>query len=421
MTANVESILTRKVAKSFMEGFENVRTLSKAVNTSLLSKDYSEGDVGTKVYYPRPTDFTLIRTAAGDITGQNGNFTVGSSFAEVQPFFTVFADWNSLDDTIRLGGNLDDILNPAYCRMATGLETSMAEFMMINSGLSVGTPGTVVDSWKKVAQADALAVSMGWPTGKKYYAMNPYVAAELASAQSGLNQSAEMVEQAWKNAQVTTGIAGLTALKGSTLASYTTSVGADRAGTLSATPTATYVAHKDTMIQSVAVTGFQANLVVKKGEQVAVTTRARIALGTRLPFIDSTGAKVTWRGTVTADVTLGASGDGTLLIAGPAIFEAAGAQNTVESALTSGDVITLLGSASTTYQPNMFFHKNAFGVGSLKQKKLHSTDTLATTEDGLQIRVSKFSDPMANTQKIRFDLVAAFACFNPFLSGHAYG
>jgi len=320
MTANVESILTKKVAKTFMEGFENSRVLSKAVNTALLSKDFADGDVGTKVYYPRPTDFNLIRTADGDLTGQSGAFVVGSSFGEVQPFFTVYADWNSLDDAIRFGDSLDDILNPAYSRLATGMESALASFMMTNSGLSVGTPGTVVDTWKKVAQADAQAVSMGWPGGKKYYAMNPYVSAELASAQSGLNQSSEMVEQAWKNAQVTTGIAGLTALKGSTLASYTTSAGADRAGTLSSTPTATFVSVKDTMIQSIPVTAFQANLVVRKGEQVQVATRPRIALGTRQSFVDGAGAKVVWRGTVTADVTLGASGEGTLLVAGPAIF-----------------------------------------------------------------------------------------------------
>jgi hypothetical protein len=57
----------------------------------------------------------------------------------------------------------------------------------------------------------------------------------------------------------------------------------------------------------------------------------------------------------------------------------------------------------------------------VKLPKLFSTDTLAVTEDGIAIRVSKYSDGDANSQKIRFDLLPAFACLNPFFAGKAWG
>jgi hypothetical protein len=110
-----------------------------------------------------------------------------------------------------------------------------------------------------------------------------------------------------------------------------------------------------------------------------------------------------------------------LVVTGPGIFEATGAFNTVDSALTSGDVVTLGGAASTLIQPNLFWHKQAFGLGSVPIKKLYSTDTLATTEDGLQFRVSKYADGDANKQIVRFDFRPAYAVLNPFFSGKSFG
>jgi hypothetical protein len=60
-------------------------------------------------------------------------------------------------------------------------------------------------------------------------------------------------------------------------------------------------------------------------------------------------------------------------------------------------------------------------VGSVPIKKLHSTDTVATTEDGLQFRVSKGSDFLANEQKIRFDFRPAYGVMNPFFAGQGWG
>jgi len=80
-----------------------------------------------------------------------------------------------------------------------------------------------------------------------------------------------------------------------------------------------------------------------------------------------------------------------------------------------------LGSASTVYQPNLFFHEQAFGLGTVKLPKLFSTDTVATTSDGFSLRVSRYADGDANTQKVRFDILPAFATFNPFFSGTGWG
>ena len=174
------------------------------------------------------------------------------------------------------------------------------------------------------------------------------------------------------------------------------------------------------MTQVIGVTAFQANLEVKAGETITITAVTRLNLSTRKPMIDSSGP-IVFTGTVTADVTLGASGEGNLTITGPAIFESGGQYNTVSSAIAASDVITLGGAASTTIQPNLFFHKNAFALASVPIKRLHSTDTIATTEDGLQLRVSKGSNFLENQQLVRIDFRPAYGVMNPFFAGQGFG
>jgi len=85
------------------------------------------------------------------------------------------------------------------------------------------------------------------------------------------------------------------------------------------------------------------------------------------------------------------------------------------------DVVNLLGVASTLYQPNLFWHPDAFSIGSVRIPKLHSTDTIATTEDGLQFRVSLGVGFLENKNKVRIDFLPAYSVLNPFFAGHGFG
>jgi hypothetical protein len=142
---------------------------------------------------------------------------------------------------------------------------------------------------------------------------------------------------------------------------------------------------------------------------------------TRKTVFDAAGAPLPWHCTVTADVTLDGSGEGTLVVTGPAIKETNGQYNNISAALTSGDVFTIQGTSAKEYQPNLFYHKEAFAIAYVKLPKLYSTDTIATTSDGLSVRCSKYSDGDKNQQKIRFDLLPAFGVMNPFFAGKGYG
>lgn len=421
MANNLNSNVTRQVARVFLDAFESSRVLTKTVDTQLLDGKFKPSS-GSNVDFKRPHDYNSIRTAGGDISGSTkSDIIAGKATGTVQNYFTVATEWGNVEEALELD-QLDQILAPMARRIVTDLELDLGRYMFKNCNLKYGTPGTVVDAWSDVAGAAALMDSVGVPMeGDRYYVMNPFTATNLASAQNGLTAVDSLVRTAWEKSQISANFGGLRALTSNALAAYTSGTTSDRVGALAANPDVTYVTHKDSMIQSLSVNGFSNNLTIKAGEIITIAGRNRLNISTRETVVDSTGAAIIWSGVVTADVTLSGTGTGTLLVAGPAIYEANGQYNTVSSAPVSGDVVTVLGSASTLYQPNLFFHKQAFGLGTVKLPKLYSTDTIATTSDGMSIRVSKYADGDANTQKIRFDLLPAYATFNPFFAGQGFG
>ena len=418
--ANSINLFTRKLAEPFLKSFETERVLSKNVNTQLLSGQFGPSS-GANIDFKRPTDYKTVRTSAGDVSGETkSDIITGKATGTVQDYFTSFVDYDEADEAINMG-NVEQLLAPMATRMVTDLELDYGNFMLKNAGLLAGTVGTSVSTWDHVAEAGAVMQASGVPMDDQWsYAANPFTQRSLASNQRSLGTPGT-VDTANMKATITDNFAGMKVMTATTLASYTTGVGADRAGTLTANPDVTYAAAKDTMTQSLSVTAFQANLVVAAGETITIAGRNRLNLSTREPILDGSGAEIVFTGTVTQAVTLGAAGEGIIIVTGPAIFEANGAYNTVATAPISGDVVTLGGAASTIIQPNMFWHKQAFSIGSVPLKKLHSTDTVATTKDGLQFRVSKGVGFLENEQKVRIDFRPAYAALNPFFAGQGFG
>ncbi len=424
MANSFDSNFTRQLARVFLEKFESMRVLSKNVDTQLLAGKFSPRS-GDTVDFKRPTDYTSRRTPEGDVSLLTADDIItGKASGIVQNYFTVFVDYDEADEAIKMD-QLDQLLAPMATRIVTDLEVDFAAFMLVNAGLLAGTYGTAVSTWDHVARAGAIMESSGIPKdGLWNYTVNPFTQTALASDQRSLGAGGSaggLISEAHKMAILSDNFAGMRVMSATTLATLTSDVAADRVGALSGNPDVTYLTAKDTMTQVLAVNAFGANIVVKAGEVIQITGVNRLNLNTRQPMIDETGANIVFTGVVTTEVTLSGTGTGNITISGPAIFEAAGAFNTVDVAPVITDVLTLLGANSTLQQPNLFWHKQAFGIGSVPIKKLHSTDTLGTTEDGLQIRVSKGVGFLENNQKVRFDFRPAYAVYNPFFAGQGWG
>ncbi len=424
--ANSFNNFTLQIAEVILDQFESKRVLSKNVDTQLLDGRFNP-DSGDTFDFKRPTDYVSTRTSDGDISGGTpSDIITGRASGIVQDYITVEVDFSEADQAIKMG-NLEKLLNPMSTRIVTDLETDFARFMMRNSGLLAGLHANPVTKWDHVAEASSVMQSIGVPMDNDWmYAVNPFTQTSLASDQRSLGSggvSGELISEAHKRAIISDNFGGLKVMTATTLGNYTTDTVAGRAGTITSIDV-TYNTAKNTMTQSIVVAGFGNDLVVKAGEVLEITGRNRLNLSTRDVILDGTGSAILFTGTVTTQVTLSATGTGTIIITGPAIFETApgtGAYNTTETEAQSGDIITLLGTNSKTFQPNLFWHKQAFSIGAVPLEKLFATDTIATTEDGMQIRVTKFADGRANRNKVRVDLRPAYAVLNPFFAGQGFG
>lgn len=424
MANTFDSNITQKLIRVFLEKFEMTRVLSKNVNTQLLEGKFDPSS-GDEVNFKRPTDYRSVRTSDGDLTSEtDSDIITGKAKGLVQDFFSVSVNFKQVDQALKMD-QLDQLLAPMATRIVNDLEVDFAKFMMQNSGLRVGTPGTKITGWSDVALAGALMESAGVPKdGNWKYSVNPFTQVTLSEIQRTLGSggvAGQLVSDAMRNATLVEDFAGMRVMSATSLGTYTGFDIADRAGTLTAAPNATYLAAKDTMTQTLAVTAFGANTVVTAGETLTIANVNRLNLATRQLMIDEDGDLVPWTGTVVSDVTLSGTGAGNIVVTGPAIFEATGQYNTVDAAPANGAVVTLSTAQDTTLQPNLFWHRQAFSIGSVPLDKLFATDTIGETEDGLQFRVTRFSDGVKNLQKVRFDFLPAYAALNPFFAGQGFG
>tara|TARA_R100000655_G_scaffold61890_1_gene100292 strand:- start:4417 stop:5694 length:1278 start_codon:yes stop_codon:yes gene_type:complete len=424
MPNNLSSNVMTKVMKSIAAGFESNRVSTKTVNTENIKGEHTSS-TGDTIYRKRKTSYRAAETSSGDVSGggADNDILVGRIPYVKQDVITVKAQWDSVEEALELN-QLDELLAPMGEELVTRVERNFNDYMIQNSGLTFGTPGTAVDAWTDVAYVEAMMNEIGVPSqGEKYYQMNSFTGAALASATTAINQEG-LVKTAFEQAQVPSPLAGLIPLKSNALRSFTSGdASGDREGALNGAPDVTWASAKDTMQQTITVDGFGANTTIKAGETIRITGKYHANPRNQNVLIDETGARVEWCWTVVSDATLDGSGAGTITVTNAAIFDAASNNqyDNISAAPADNDVITILGSDSTLYKPNLAYHKDAFSFATIQLPKLYATDLSYKSADGLTFRVSRYSDGSANQQLLRVDLVPAFGVSNPLHSVRCFG
>lgn len=423
-----QSNTNKKLLKSFIKGFESSTVLTNTVSKQLVNEiDSSTGGTpgaGDPVAMKRPTQYVPQRTPDGNMSAQDTNpVRTGKVVGNVSEngYITVFVENKQIEEALETD-QLDELLRPIAEDMVVECESELAKFMTKNAALITGSPDTAISKWSDIARAGALFKESGAPAGKRYAAINNFDETTLADLQTQLGVNPN-VNEAWAGAVVKERFAGLDqVLTTNNLDEYTT--GNSSAGiTLASTPSGSYTTYKDSYQMSLALTGLTATTgTLKAGQQLQFASSLLLNLRNR-KIVRENGSGVPITLTVLQDVTADGSGDATVLVSGAAINEAGvdGAYNTVNAALTSGDSVTVLGTADTSYRPALAYCEGFVGMGSVVLPKLHALDSMIVNHKGMSIRVHKFSDGVANINKYRFDILPTFACFNPFWGMQLFG
>lgn len=422
---NLDSNTTKKIIRSFTKGFEMDRVLINTVNSSTFKGQFTP-QFGSTVDVKRPHQYKAKRTPTGDLTGLDKNKIIaGKATGTVQDYITVDLDWENLEEAIELD-QFDEIIMPAGEECVNQLETSLGNFMVENAALTYGTPGNALAKWSDVAGPGALMNSIGVPTtGEHFYVMNPFNHTTLADLQTGLGGGDALIRTAWENAQISTPFAGMKGVSSNSLTNFQAGATAVRTGTLLAAPIQTYLSNKDSMIQTITLTGLDVSTVdaVRAGETIVITEadRSYTNIRARTVSFDETGAQIPWKFRVVTGGDTNGSGEVTITVTNSAINEADGQYNNIFTALEAGDAFSILGTEDVVYQPNLFYHKDAFSIETVRLPRLAATEGSFVMRGGYNVRFTKYSDGDANVQKARFDLLPVFAVLNPLFAGHGFG
>ncbi|MEL7885067.1 P22 phage major capsid protein family protein [Serratia marcescens] len=420
-TNDLKSNVSQIVLKKFLPGFMSDLVLAKTVDRQLLAGEINSS-TGDSVSFKRPHQFASKRTATGDISGQaKNNLISGKATGKVGNYITVAVEYGQLEEAIELN-QLDEILKPVRERIVTDLETELAQFMMNNGALSLGSPNTPINKWSDVAQTASLMKDLGIKTGENYAVMDPWSAQRLADAQSGLHGNDQLIRSAWEDAQISGNFGGIRALMSNGLASRTQGA---FGGTLTVqtAPTVTYNAVKDTYQFTVTLTGATASVTgfLKAGDQIKFTNTYWLQQQSKQVLYNGS-APISFTATVLSDANSTAGGAVTVTLSGVPIYDTTNPQyNAVSRQLAAGDAVTVIGTSGQTMKPNLFYNKFFCGLGTIPLPKLNSIDSAVATYEGFSIRVHKYSDGDANVQKMRFDLLPAYVCFNPHMGGQFFG
>lgn len=420
LNSNVSSI----VLKKFAPGFLSTTVLLRAVDRQVIQGEINP-NTGESVFLKRPMQYKASRTTSGDLTAQSpSNLISGKIEARISNYCTVWIEYSQLEEAIKLN-EWEKILAPAYERMNTELELELANYILKNGGLSLGTVGTAITKWSDVAQVGSMLNDIGLNTGKKYAIMDPWAAQALADKQSALQSgNVELIRSAWEDAQIAGNFGGVRALMSNALASRTSGSAAGAASvTVKTTPTVDYVTVKDTMLMTVVLTGASlAGKTLNVGDQIEFDTRYLINQQTK-QTMRRNGSPVKFTGTVTAAASA-VGNDITVVLSAAAVFDATNPQfNTVASQIVATDPVTILGAASTEYKPNIFMHEKAIAMGTVALPKLQGWDSTVMTSPstGLSMRATLSSNPITNVQGVRIDILPAFATLLPLGCGQFFG
>jgi len=420
LNSNVSSI----VLKKFAPGFLSTNVLLRAVDRQVIQGEINP-NTGDTVSLKRPMQYKAARTASGDLTAQTpSNLISGKIEAKISNYCTVWIEYGQLEEAIKLN-QWEEILAPAYERMNTELELELANYILKNGSLSLGTVGTAITKWSDVAQTGSMLNDIGLNTGKKYAVMDPWAFQALADKQSALQSgNTELIRSAWEDAQIAGNFAGVRALSSNALANRTSGSACGTASvTVKSTPTLTYDAVKDTMRMTVTLTAASLGTkTLKAGDQVSFTDNYLINQQTK-QILYRNGAAVPFTATVVSDATAVAN-DIEVTLSAAAVFDATNPQfNTVASQVVATSKVALLGAASTTYKPNIFMHEKAIAMGTVALPKLQGWDSTVMTSasTGLSMRATLSSNPITNVQGVRIDILPAFATLLPLGCGQFFG
>lgn len=402
------------IAKEALMRLENDLVMSKLVYRA-YEKDFATPSsngykIGDTLTIRKPAQYTV---RDGDVASMQDSVE-GSTTIVIDKIKGIDLQFSSKELTLDIDEFSERFLADGMSKLANQVDTDLYD-LALKVPNWVGTPGQTINSFSDFGAApqrmDELAVPQ---TKRKSVLSNADYWAMLTSFSTLFANQGKTAEDALRKAWLGN-ISNVDTYKAQNIKTFTRGTATNTTPAVDgASQVSTYASVKTTDTQSLLLKAAGNAVTYVEGDifTIADVYAVNPVSKATLPFLRQF--------VVTTAATASAGGAVTLTIS-PAIITSGAYQN-VSAAPADSALITILGTASTGYAQNIFFHENAFAL-CMVPMELPDAATYKARQSykGLSVRIVGDYDIINNKNLWRLDILYGVKALDPRLAVRASG
>jgi len=397
------SILTiDMITRKALEILENNLVLTRNVNRQYDDSFAVEGaKIGSTLRIRLPDRALVTDGAALQVQDDNEQYTTLTVSSQKH----IGVNFTSAELTMQLDDFAERVLKPRISQLASSIDADVANsFKSIYQ--SVGTPGTTPSTSLVLLQAQQKLNEAAAVMSPRYATVNPAANAGLVEGMKGLFNPTDTISKQFKNGMMGMGVLGFDeinmsqSIKQHTTGSWGTGI----------TVTSTVSTQGSTTL-GISFTGssktWNVGDVFTVAGVYAVNPQTRESTGSLQQFV----------------VTQATSGSSTAtLTVSPAMYTADQALATIDAFPQASAVVTMLGSAASTYAQNLVYHKDAITFATADLLLPQGVDMAArAVHNGISMRVVRQYDINNDRMPCRIDVLYGYSVIRPQMGVRLWG
>jgi hypothetical protein len=397
------SILTiDMITRKALEILENNLVLTRNVNRQYDDSFAVEGaKIGSTLRIRLPDRALVTDGAALQVQDDNEQYTTLTVSSQKH----IGVNFTSAELTMQLDDFAERVLKPRISQLASSVDADVANSY---KGIynSVGTPGTTPSTSLVLLQAQQKLNENAATMSPRYATVNPAANAGLVEGMKGLFNPTDTISRQFKNGMMGEGVLGFDEVNMSQ--SIKQHLTGDWGTSITVTST---VSTQGQATLPISFTGSSKTWNV--GDVFTIAGVYAVNPQTR----ESTGSLQQF--TVTA-ATSGSS-TATLSIS-PALYTADQALATVNAFPQASAVVTMVGSAATSYAQNLVYHKDAITFATADLLLPQGVDMAArAVHNGISLRVVRQYDINNDRMPCRIDVLYGYSTIRPQMGCRIWG
>ena len=382
--------------------FENELVLTRNVNRAYDDSFAVEGaKIGSTLRIRLPDRALVTDGAALQVQDDNEQYTT----LAVSNQKHIGVNFTSAELTMQLDDFADRVLKPRISQLAASVDADVANsFKSIYQ--SVGTPGTTPGTSAVLLAAHQKLNEQAAPMNLRYATVNPAANAGLVEGLKGLFNPQATISKQFKSGMMGEGVLGYDEINMSqSIKQHTTG---DWGTTITVTST---ISTQGATSVGLSFTGSSKTWNVGDVFTIAgvfsVNPQTRETTGSLQQFV----------------VTAAASGSSTATVSvSPAIYTSANALATVNAFPAAGAVVTMLGSAATSYAQNLVYQKDAITFATADLLLPQGVDMASRqVHNGISLRVVRQYDINNDRMPCRIDVLYGYSVIRPQGAARMWG